>query len=710
MSQITVDQLYERLPAAMRTADLAAGGALRAALEIIAAEADQVARQADELFETPFIETCPEWAVPYIAELLDVALINDVAVDAGTSVLSQRARVANTVRYRRRKGTASVLESLAFDVAGWRTVAVEQFERLATTQSMLHPRVELPSTVDLRDGSNLEATPGPFGVHARTIDVRNVRLDDPVVRERPNVATVILHSHLLDALSVPAATAQPGLAPDQYLIDLLGRDHPLFNPPEADRGIDVRTSEDEVPARLRRRRLREQLDARRTAALGGTNDPAPRWDRRAPFEVFVVPDPGDSPIEVDPLQIEVCHLDPWKPPSPLGRVRLDPVLGRLVFPDPQPHRVLVSGAIGMTPGVGATPGRRPEVETSIAAAAVDWQRGVSRDADPIAGELVTTLADAIDEWNATPPGTTGVICVLDNHRHDAGFTGGDRIRIPEGSSLTIVAAGWPELPVTGGAPDEVGRRLGVVTADGLRPAISGDIEVRGLSASDGLIPGSFTLDGFLYDGTLTVSGGVERQLGRLVMRNITQAAGEVRATGPRRLLAIEIAGSQLGPLLCSRQVSDMSIGTSVIDGAGAATIIAVGAALHLEQVTVIGSVDVRTLDASNSLFVEPVTARLRQEGCVRYSYLPPGSVTARQYACLSSPPPVFVSNDRGTPAYALLAVGPAEPLWTASEFGDQIGAFGGLRLRHRFENLVIALSEYLRIGTDAGILRTFSDY
>ena len=62
------------------------------------------------------------------------------------SVASPRAEVANTIRYRRRKGTVSVLEQLAADVTGWPARAVEFFELLATTQYMNHVRPHAQAT------------------------------------------------------------------------------------------------------------------------------------------------------------------------------------------------------------------------------------------------------------------------------------------------------------------------------------------------------------------------------------------------------------------------------------------------------------------------------------------------------------------------------------------------------------------------------------
>ena len=54
---------------------------------------------------------------------------------------TQRAYVANTIAYRRRKGTAGVLEQLAGDLTGWPALVVEFFEQLVTTQHVNHVRL-----------------------------------------------------------------------------------------------------------------------------------------------------------------------------------------------------------------------------------------------------------------------------------------------------------------------------------------------------------------------------------------------------------------------------------------------------------------------------------------------------------------------------------------------------------------------------------------
>src|SRR5688500_15135469 len=86
-----VDTLWSRLPAAMRARDAESGGVLRALVEVLAAPAAVVADDVEALQDDWFIETCAEWAVPYIGELVGTRALNPVV---GTSGFSNRALVA----------------------------------------------------------------------------------------------------------------------------------------------------------------------------------------------------------------------------------------------------------------------------------------------------------------------------------------------------------------------------------------------------------------------------------------------------------------------------------------------------------------------------------------------------------------------------------------------------------------------------------------
>src|SRR5215204_6850637 len=139
-----VQKLYELLPAVYRVRDAKAGLPLEAVLSVIAEQVAVVEEDLAQLYDDQFIETCAEWVVPYIGDLVGARGLYDLR-----GAVSQRAQVANTLAYRRRKGTAAVFEQVARDVTGWSAHAVEFFQLLATTQHLNHVRPGRGGTVDL---------------------------------------------------------------------------------------------------------------------------------------------------------------------------------------------------------------------------------------------------------------------------------------------------------------------------------------------------------------------------------------------------------------------------------------------------------------------------------------------------------------------------------------------------------------------------------
>ena len=146
-------RIYDLLPAIYRIRDAARGEPLRALLAALEQQFDAVDADIAQLYNDWFIETCQEWMVPYIGDLLGVRPLNPVT----SATYSQRAYVANTLDYRRRKGTASMLEQMAGDLTGWPARVVEYFRLIATTQNVNHVRLENVRTPDLRNPDLLSA-------------------------------------------------------------------------------------------------------------------------------------------------------------------------------------------------------------------------------------------------------------------------------------------------------------------------------------------------------------------------------------------------------------------------------------------------------------------------------------------------------------------------------------------------------------------------
>ena len=86
-----------------------------------------------------------------------------------------------------------------------------------------------------------------------------------------------------------------------------------------------------------------------------------------------------------------------------------------------------------------------------------------------------------------------------------------------------------------------------------------------------------------------------------------------------------------------------------------------GRDVQVDASTIFGTTQAQTLHASNSILLGKVTVERRQEGCVRFSYLPFDSESPRRYRCQPEDAtqaarvrPRFESVSFGEPAYAQL--------------------------------------------------------
>ena len=143
---------------------------MRALIDVIASQVAVLEEDIDGLYDDQFIETCAPWVAPYIGDLIGYHTLYGLTDKIG----SPRAEVANTIAFRRRKGTASMLEQLARDVTGWDARAVEFFQLLATTQYMNHIRPQNVVWVNMRDHARLATIATPFDTAAHTADVRRI--------------------------------------------------------------------------------------------------------------------------------------------------------------------------------------------------------------------------------------------------------------------------------------------------------------------------------------------------------------------------------------------------------------------------------------------------------------------------------------------------------------------------------------------------------
>src|SRR5262245_43405136 len=281
------DKLYRLLPALYRVRDAEQGEPLRALCAVIAEDIAVLRENLDQLYDDQFIETCADWVAPYIGGLIGYRLLHGVA----PQIASPRAEVANTIAFRRRKGTALMLEELAHSVTDWPARAVEFFEQLATAQYWNHIRLYAPATAAVRSQGAMLGVDGPFNRVAHTAEMR--RPESGAGRcNIPNIGIFLwrLEPYRLRALPL---LPDPGDASGRrFRVNPLGADLHLFRRPATEPGIDHLAEPINVRDPLRVREF-----ARQVHAATATDAAVPVSDDYGPGRSVVISRDGiDEPL------------------------------------------------------------------------------------------------------------------------------------------------------------------------------------------------------------------------------------------------------------------------------------------------------------------------------------------------------------------------------------------------------------------------------
>jgi len=671
----TADRLYELLPAIHRIRDAEQGYPLRELLAVIAEQVAAMEENLEQLYDDQFIETCAPWVAPYIGDLIGYRTLHGIV----PNVASPRADVANTIRYRRRKGTASMLEQLARDVTGWPARAVEFFQLLGWTQNMNHLRTSARYAPDLRNWEKLQQRDTAFDTIAHTVDVRRISSGAP----RHNISNIGLYLWRVRALPLTRSPAVADLSIGgglRFRFNPLGVDMALYNTPETEVEISHLAEPRNVPMPLARRWLKAHLDD--YYGLGKS-----LW-----LELD-----GNPPQLIARNNIRICDLSDIKdgggnviawahqPAAGSGRVAIDPVLGRIAFADTPASTPLVNFHYGHTIAIGGG----------------EYERG-----DPA---VPITPVQTVHGGAALQPALNtvrngGTVEVLDSRRY------------VETLSITVNA----------------GKTVVLRAVNGARPLLvaGGDIALT-LGAESTLI-----LDGWVISGgTLTMAAFADTQPRYLVLRDCTLVPGwSSTADAPGLLVRhaftqVELERCITAPLHIAAD-AEVSLRECIVD-ASAQNLIAVrgpgadplapGGALTLEGCTVIGKVHSQQLTlASDCIFAAALTAGVdlwkaplwadrRQLGCVRFSWLPPGSRTPRRYHCQPEEGdmqtrPHFTSLRYGDPGYCQLRQSTSDDIRRGAHDESEMGVLHGLYQPQRETNLHVRLEEYLRFGLEAGLI------
>jgi hypothetical protein len=388
-----------------------------------------------------------------------------------------------------------------------------------------------------------------------------------------------------------------------------------------------------------------------------------------PVEPYASPDPVAVFRNGTRQTIGWCNLETWAVPGGVD-VAVDPVLGRLVFAD-----------------------------SPVAADAVTVAYTYVSSGDYGGGVYAQPVPDDEDgepervEFAVGPPALPGSGLA---EVTDSGIVQGDLALSPSAGGRVVVRAGERQ-----------------------RPALTGDLKVAASAGS------SVRLRGLGIGGTLDVSG--EGPLA-IEVQHCTIRGGIAWPAGVSGKLVVD--HSLCGPVVANADV-DVTIDDSAVD-AGADTDPALTAGqLTVARSTIVGTIAVRTIPLlENSIVTGTVVSTERQDGCVRYAFVPAqGSQTPQRFRCqpdlgiaaaLAAAPtlpvatvrasveawlqPAFTSRKPGDPAYLQLSDAAPDEIRLGAEDGDEMGVWYALFSTRRESNLRFRLNEYLRAGLEAGVI------
>ncbi|MBD0255684.1 MAG: hypothetical protein ICV83_08185 [Cytophagales bacterium] len=723
------EKLWESIPAVYRHEDGIAEepGVLRALVQVLAKQAATLRRSQDRLWEDQFIETCDEWAVPYIGDLVATRLL---------SALNQRGRridVAKTIYYRRRKGTPRVLEELISDISGWEGKLVEQFQKLGRSRHGLDP---FPETLngrysgtspggwaDLRNPRISELADGPFEEYFHTPDVRRHRGLDG----RYAIPKLAFYLYRLRAFGAVAVT--PFKLDDRtFTFDPSGRDIPLFSQRLRSGDWDAWHSafEWELPAPIPCRllghaeyRLDETIIRRLVSDQGlsatAADDLRTIANLRFKSETSLVNVIGTLAGRAE-IQSPAIFL-------PLLALSLVPDCGKqALLPDAGTLAVSPLESSSVVVELTAPANRIVSVENTTAAHLGSGS--------PLTGKELAIDAEMGRFRFATPPDPAQGVSVSYHY----GFSG------PTGAGTydRITAGATPDRELSGGGPitgadlvadglvrikdsktySSVADQTGIVdetieAANGQRPYVQlqGDWALRSGSNNNAML----LLDGLWIgaaanvDAALVIGGNFEC----VVIRNCTLDPGGTTAVGdPIVPLRLVIAGFVEN--LC---VENSILGPVRLDGPGTVEavsftdcIIQTGSGLALDlpegrtalnRTTVFGPVKIHRLEASEVIITGTATVTDTQAGCFRFSAAPGASRLPRPYESFlfaGLAEDWFTSRRFGHPGYAQLSETAPPALARGAENGSEMGAFSRLLNPIKMDGLHTKIEEYMPFG------------
>jgi hypothetical protein len=623
-----------------------------------------------------------------------------------------------------------VLEQLARDATGWGAHAVEFFQVLATTQCIRnHIRPQNYYAPDLRRWQPREFMNTGFDQTAHKVDVRRIaeQLANGLGRYNvPNIGIFLWSLNAYTLSNVPA-TAVSGSA-QCFRFSTLGADMPLFH-------------------------LATEL-AEETTTLAGPSNVSDRLTRHLlchDIRAITNPKKNAAPVYYGPglslaiyrggsLQ-DASHIlvadlsgndgswgnlsvlsDPSKLAAGTDTIAIDPRLGRIAIVEPPAGSAPQLSAYfcyGFNAPIGG--GEYPRASTFTASPEQTIVR-VPGDYATIHDALAALSGDGVVEVS-----NSGVYSEHGGLTVSVRANGHIELRAADESRPTLILGG--EISVTGGAGGQFDIN-GFLISYAPEAASKPPVALLQVPAAANSLANLAIAHCTFVPGWALQSNGQPR----------ASASGQLTYTGPAVRVdasgvTVTVAQSILGPLWLNTD-STASLTDTILDATDptVAAIVAfidsatqepaASGALTMNGCTVIGKVYASLLSlVSDSIFLAsltaadvsgtpplwsaPLWAARRQQGCVRFSYVPAGAILPRQFQCVEQPPgtsaPMFYSLRYGNPAYAKLLPTTDPSIRQGADDAGEMGAFHSLLAPLRQADLLTRLAEYVPVGLEYGI-------
>ncbi len=695
-------------------------GPLHSLLLVLQEQLEVMAEDLDQLYDDQFIETCAPWVIPYIGDLIGYRSVKGIA----PAVDDPRAEVAETISQRRRKGTVLVMEQLARDMTAWGAHAVEFFQVLADTQYMNHLRPWNHYAPDLRCWKTGLYIETGFDRTAHKVDVRRIETR----RGRFNIPNIGIFLWSLSAHSVTGDQAAISTAPECLRFSSLGMDIPLFHR-AISQGQEITEPAQpfNVADRLKRRVLCDDLRKGVGAVYYGEG---------RSLALYL-----DDKL-LNPYEIEIANLagadGSWANMPVAGstfRAAVDPELGRIALPPAAAGtslpKVKVSYHYGFNADLGGGEYARADsflVEDEAfvfpfpePANYPDLQGAINF----AISKLTLNGAVAVEIATSETYPQTGSL----NLKIDVPTGCTVELRAKDGTRPTLLLDS--EISITGNASSSCALNgLLLAASASMAPATPTPAALVHVPAKrpDGstnqlealnvthctLVPGwSVATDGTPHFPTAPNLVAEPAGLTMTATKSILGAlrAGEfvdvevfdciIDATDPTNVAIARLDGiAGVGSLnLGSAKTSDP---TQIPSGC---TVVGKVHAVLMRLVS--NSIVWAALVAGDSWSTGLIADR-KQEGCVRFSFLPAGAKTPRRYECveqaIAGPQPIFFALRYGRPGYAKLLTSTSDVVRRGAEDGGEMGAFHFVLAPLRESDLRVRMMEYLPVGLEFGII------